>query len=99
MCMRRSGASMSRTMPAREGESGEGGRAQHSSSRMLRAKKGLAPWNEFERFEAKWRRLPLMTGRPGGIKNPFEEDDDNDDRHVKWNPSIILFRIFQTSHP
>ena len=27
-------------------------------------------------------------GRSGRIKDPFE-DDDNNDRHVKWQPNII----------
>ena len=71
MCMGKSGALMSRTMPASGGEPGEGGRARHSSSRKLRAKKGRAPGDEFERFEPTWRRIQLMPGRSEGIKAPM----------------------------
>jgi len=33
-----------------------------------------------------------MTGRSGGIKNPFQDDGDNDVRHAKWKASIICSR-------
>ena len=33
-----------------------------------------------------------MTGRSGGIKNPFQDDGDNDVRHAKWKASFICSR-------
>ena len=52
MCMRRSGALMSRTMPAREGEPGEGGRARRGrASPALRD--GRSAWKNRTRINTK----------------------------------------------